>query len=1002
MSPELPVKPTGGTRHPWARFVLPLLAISALIGVIGSVAYGYLSDEIRQDNQRTLAVIAEQKRQQIEDWLSSTRIDAESSFSGHSQFETLFGEWLAGQRRDARVLRHMQMLIEEIAQVRGWESVTVLDSEGASVFGVGKAQPQEHGALIRDVLERPRIQLVDLHRNAQGEALYGVLAPIGPSGARPLGIAYLTWKADRTLYPLVESWPVPTRTAETYLVRRDGQAVRFITPLRHQHDAALSVTRALGTPDLPAARAASGEQGILEGGRDYRGVPVLAYTAPVAGTPWLMIAEIDEQEAYSGIRTTAWATGLVMALGLLLVYSAGYLMWRRDGQRQELAALQARQAAEARFRVVFEQAPLGVALLDSGSNRILEANRRFADIVGLGQAELAGLDPMQITHPDDVILSRRKLAGLKADDAGGYRINKRYLRPDGTVVWISLTCAPVKVETEDTPRYLAIVEDITERKHMEERLSISEERHRLLADNAIDVILTMDLEGQVSYVSPSVEQLRGFTPDEVRSQRLDQMLTPDSLRIAQAYLRELRTSIKSGEPIGHFRAELEQRCRDGSTVWTDVTANPLFGSDGRFIEILGVTRDISERRHHEQELQQAYDAAEAANAAKSEFLAHMSHEIRTPLTAISGIAEILERQKDTLTERQQKLVHTLALSSSSLKDLISDVLDFSKIESGDIVLENKPFRLGPLFEEIASMMALRASEKGISFLYDCSEVRELSFQGDRSRIRQICVNLISNAIKFTEQGKVSVSAAVEQRDNRAFLRIDVADTGIGISADNFELIFDRFKQVHSSDSRKYGGTGLGLPISKQLATLMGGLITVSSQVGAGSTFSLLLPMQSQVAAMPMTEGPVSAAQLDADIKALITEDTRVLVVEDYAGNIALVSYILDELGIGYDVATTGLMALDLWQKRAYNLVLMDIQMPEMDGFAATQSIRQIENAHGRVRTPIVGMTAHALMGDRDRCIQAGMDSYLPKPIVESDLKSVMLKYLNTGATVTTA
>lgn len=532
----------------------------------------------------------------------------------------------------------------------------------------------------------------------------------------------------------------------------------------------------------------------------------------------------------------------------------------------------------------------------------------------------------------------------------------------------------------------------------EASLKDSQERFALAVEGAQDGIFDWNMRDNTLYFSAQFFRILGY--EKTRHYSLNdfiELLHPDDKDKSWATIAAGDRQCKP-----EYAQEFRLRHQSGRWIWIQARGKILFDDKLCPYRIVGAHTDISQVVQANEKLQVEKELAQSANRAKSEFLAHMSHEIRTPLTAISGIAEILERQKDTLSERQQKLVHTLALSSSSLKDLISDVLDFSKIESGDIVLENNPFRLGQFFEEIASMMALKASEKGISFLYDCSEVRDLSFQGDRSRIRQICVNLISNAIKFTEQGKVSVSATVEQRDSQPFLRIDVADTGIGISADNFDLIFDRFKQVQSSDSRKYGGTGLGLPISKQLASLMGGVITVSSQVGAGSTFSLLLPMQSQVAALPMADVPASTAQLDADLRALVTEDTRVLVVEDYAGNIALVSYILDELGIHYDVATTGLMALDLWQKRAYNLVLMDIQMPEMDGFAATQSIRQIENAHGRVRTPIIGMTAHALMGDRDRCIQAGMDSYLPKPIVETDLKSAMLKYLNAGAAVTMA
>ena len=972
MAPEFPVKPAGGTRHPWARFVLLLLAISALIGVIGSVAYGYLSDEIRQDNQRTLAVIAEQKRQQIEDWLSSTRIDAESSFSGHSQFETLFGEWLTGQRRNTRTLGHMRMLMEEVAQVRGWEGVTVLDDGGETVFSVGKAQPGDHAALIRDVLARPRIQLVDLHRNAQGEALYGVLAPIGPAGSRPLGVAYLTWKADRTLYPLVESWPVPTRTAETYLVRRDGQAVRFLTPLRHQHDAALSVTRALGTPDLPAARAASGEKGILEGGRDYRGVPVLAYTAPVAGTPWLMIAEIDEQEAYSGIRTTAWATGLVMVLGLLLVYSAGYLMWRRDGQRQELAALQARQAAEARFRVVFEQAPLGVALLDSGSNRILEANRRFADIVGLGQAELAGLDPMQITHPDDITLSRGKLSGLKSGDTTGYRINKRYLRPDGTVVWISLTCAPVQVETEDTPRYLAIVEDITERKQMEERLSISEERHRLLADNAIDVILTMDLEGRVSYVSPSVEKLRGFTPDEVRAQRLDQMLTPDSLRIAETYLRELRTSIKSGEPIGHFRAELEQHCRNGGTVWTDVTANPLFGSDGRFIEILGVTRDISQRRHHEQELQQAYDAAEAANAAKSEFLAHMSHEIRTPMNAIIGLTHLLQREVSVPAQRER--LAKVEDAAQHLLGVISDILDLSKIEAGKMTLDITDFALDALLSRITALVADKVRAKGIELVIDTDHM-PARLRGDATRLSQALLNLLNNAAKFTERGVITLRCTLQQ-EGGGWLQVlfEVQDTGPGIAAEQQGQLFQAFEQVDNSHTRRHGGTGLGLAITKRLAELMGGVVGVDSHPGQGSRFWFTARFQ-------MSAGPAERA------RAALLSGRRVLMADDLPEARQALGDMLRQMGLEVQEAVDGDEAVARWHAaleddQPYDFLVLDALMPGTDGLQALRRMRQ--RAPTQVPpTLLVTASDDASLWNQARA--AGCAAVLLKPVTASAL-----------------
>jgi CheY-like chemotaxis protein len=373
----------------------------------------------------------------------------------------------------------------------------------------------------------------------------------------------------------------------------------------------------------------------------------------------------------------------------------------------------------------------------------------------------------------------------------------------------------------------------------------------------------------------------------------------------------------------------------------------------------------------------------------------MSHEIRTPLTAISGIAEILEKKQGNLDERQKKLIHTLSSSTATLKDLVNDVLDFSKIESGELELNNEIFRLSDLFEMLISIMGVRANEKGISFVFNYQDLKESNFYGDELRIRQILMNLLGNATKFTDQGGVSVSAYVEERNSEQWLRIDVADTGIGISAEHFDMVFERFRQADSSVSRRYGGTGLGLPISKNLAELMGGKIILSSNFRKGSTFSVLLPdkkglLKSQEDSYDQQQ---SASNLNDRIKNALRGDSKILVVEDYDGNIAVLSYLLEDLACQYDIARNGQQALDLWKDHDYCLILMDVQMPVMDGFRATAEIRQQEKEQGLEYTPIIGMTAHALIGDKDKCIEAGMDAYLSKPLVESDLKEEILKYL---------
>jgi PAS domain S-box-containing protein len=980
-------KPASAVRRQWLRFVLPLLVISVLIGLTGIVGYRYLSEEIRHETQRTLAVIAEQKRQQIEGMLVEARVDAELYFSRQSLLTILFGQWLEGGRQDGRLLERMQVFIEQVAGVRGWGGVAMFDAEGRPVLLVGAADTQTHAAVIRDILRRPRLELVDLHRNAQGEAHYGVVAPIGMSGAAPQGVVYLSWRADQALFPLVESWPVPTRTAETYLARREGDGVRFLTPLRHQPEAALTLTRPLDAPDLPAARAARGEHGIVAGGHDYRGVPVLAYASAVAGTPWLMIAEIDEREAYAGVRAMAWATALVMGLGLLLVHVAGYLLWRRDQQRQELAALQAQRVAEARFRVIFEQAPLGVVLLDSDSGRITEVNRLFCDIVGRSPQELTGLDPAHITHADDVGEGLGQVERLKAGEISGYCLNKRYLRPDGSVVWASLTCAPVHVDAEEAPRYLVIVEDITARRQMEERLRISEARHRLLADNAIDVILTMDLAGRCAYVSPSVEKLRGFTVEEVMRQSLDEVLTPASFAVAEAYFARLRARFEAGLPLEPFRGELEQRRKDGSTVWTELTASPLLDADGRFVEILGVSRDISERKHHERELQQASAAAEAANAAKSEFLAHMSHEIRTPMNAVLGLAQVLAREP--LADDQREMVERIRTAGQSLLALLNDVLDLSKIEAGQLRIERRPFELGALLANLDSLMGQTARARGLALRTYAPATPLGPLLGDGLRLEQVLFNLTGNAIKFTEQGEVTVLVQVREAGETAVrLRFEVRDSGIGIAPEALGRLFAPFTQADGGIGRRFGGTGLGLSICKRLVELMGGEIGAESQPGRGSTFwfELALPRAGEGETDALAARPAPAPSAPR------LRGAHLLVVDDSAMNRDLVERALKLEGAIATLAADGQQAVQLLRTRpaGFDAVLMDVQMPVMDGLTATRLIR---GELGLTDLPIIAFTAGVRHEQQAAARAAGVNDVLAKPMDLEQMAAMLSKWV---------
>ena len=842
-------------RHAGLRLAFPLIALTVLVGGVGAFGYRSLSEEIRRETQRTLAVIAEQKRQHIEGWLAEARVDVRMVFTGHSQLEALFEAWLDGGRRDDAAFARMRALVEELARLRGWQGVALLDADGAPALAVGSPDLSAHAELIADVLRQPRVELVDLHQDARGRTHYGVLAPVG---APSRGVAYLTWEAETALYPMVEAWPVPTRSAETYLVRREGEGVRFLTPLRHQADAALALERPLATPDLPAARAALGERGILSGGRDYRGVPVLAYAAAVEGTPWLMLAEIDEREAYSGIRTLTWGMGVVMALGLMLVYSGGYLVWRRDREQRERATLQARQIAEARFRVIFEQAPLGVVLLDPRTRRITEANPRFAAIVGRSVGELVGVDPIALTHPDDVAESLRQLGRLDAGRIAGYRLNKRYLRPDGTPVWVSLAFAPVQVASEDAPRYLGIVEDISARIEMEERL------------------------------------------------------------------------------------------------------------------------------------REASAAAAAANAAKSEFLAHMSHEIRTPMNAVLGLAQVLEREP--LAPAQRDMVGRIRGAGASLLAILDDVLDLSKIEAGQLRIEPRPFDLRALLANLDSLMGQAARAKGLALRIEPPALPPGQLRGDGLRIEQILINLVSNAIKFTERGEVSLRVrADEVGDVRLRLRAEVRDTGIGIAPEAQARLFAPFTQADAGIARRFGGTGLGLSICKRLVELMGGAIGVHSQPGLGSTFWFELPLERVAGGEPASVGVVAAPEGDRAAGPRLA-GMQVLVVDDSAMNRDLVQRALALEGACATLAADGQQAIELLRGRpqAFDAVLMDVQMPVLDGLSAT---RRIRDELGLAALPVIAFTAGVGEDQQAAARAAGADDVLPKPMDLEQMTQLLMRWV---------
>lgn len=539
-------------------------------------------------------------------------------------------------------------------------------------------------------------------------------------------------------------------------------------------------------------------------------------------------------------------------------------------------------------------------------------------------------------------------------------------------------------EEELTSQFKHITDQKNELERRQEDLSNSEERYRLVLEADKDGVLEYDADSDQYFVSDRLYELYGYTPAEKDSflNERTKLIHPDDSPAYNKAWQEMAAGL-----IDTFRQEFRVYLRDGTLRWISVSAKASYRLDGTIRKMTEAHSDITQRKINEQELIRAKEEADRANRAKSDFLANMSHEIRNPMNGIIGMTELMISTE--LTDEQHDFLNLIKKSANSLLRIINDVLDYTKIESGKFSIDNNPFDMRQVVSEVVSLFSINARQKGIEIKSEIDQEIPPVIIGDAVRIRQVLSNLVGNAVKFTPSGeielKVKLRSVVTDEINVLF---SVRDTGIGISADKKKLLFERFSQLDSSYTKKYQGAGLGLAISKKLVNMMHGRIWVDSVEGKGSTFYFTSPFKFiNDQRVHIEEEKV----LLHDMKAI--KNKRILVAEDDEINRKLITTILSDKN--YDVVTVvnGKIAVDAFKNGNFDLLLMDIQMPVMDGISATRAIRAFD-IRNQMHTPIVAMTAFAMSEDRERFINAGMDHYISKPVDSKELLNTIDKILS--------
>jgi PAS domain S-box-containing protein len=890
--------------------------------------------------QHRMDASADATRAALQTWLDERQQDDRMIARQAAKEPMLFGA-----RKERASVRDMSALITEIANERGYRGIWVLRADGTPVVVSKEADslPAEMRTAAIEAARTGTSHTIGPLRTENGEQLFAVMEPVvgsGDSASKNLGTVVLGIDPYISLFPIVLRELDGVETARHRLVQRMGDELVVLTPSRVP-------MAGPGELRIPWARAPLAGT-LAAGGHDTSGaffgmndVSVIAATRHIPETGWGIVRGIEQHEAYAAIEHEFRIEALFAATAFLLGLATAFAIRRRQRTMRKLAVAE----SESRYRLLAEHATDLIVRQDA-NGRMLYVSPACKQLLGYEPLEFMAMNPTTVVHPDDLEIAREALA-VSFRNPLSLPVQTRMRRANGGFAWFETTGQPVVDPlTHELTEIVTVSRDISARRAVEEEGARLAQRNALLLASAAEGIFGLDVNGRIIFMNPAAERIVGWQASEVLGRSQHELLHHAHDAIAEHPPELCGICLAADSGRGQISHDNVFWRRDGSSFPVEFQSTPI--REGS--EVVGAVvtfRDVSARRRANRELVKAKEDAEAANAAKSDFLARMSHELRTPLNSVIGFSNVLRKNKTgNLNTQDLGYLERIGKNGVQLLALINDILDLSKIEARKVSLEIGSVSIEELVHDTLAQLGDRRHKEGVTVEAIVPSSLEM-IDTDAAKLRQVLINLIANAVKFTHAGTVTVVVEGDPR-TKTPTRIRVIDTGIGIAPDRLAAVFAAFEQADGSTSREYGGTGLGLSISRALCELLGFTLGVTSTLGSGSTFTIELasPWSAPVAA-----GSIGSA-IDSRLRGEATdvEDEGrplVLVIEDDADARELLRSYVVELGYRVALASSGEEGLRLADELRPQLITLDLMMPGMDGwellkrFAATPELARI-------------------------------------------------------------